>query len=246
MIHPPCFEALVLMLVVTAGCGQSSSGDPSPAVAPEPRAEAAAGKVAPSPVADRPSERCDCDKGNCADAEEEDPRVEQIAVGSSPTRGAEAAPVTVIVFSDFQCPFCRKAEATERELEAAYPGKIRYVWKNQPLPIHPHAPLAAKAALAAGEQGKFWEYQGVLFGHQDALDRASLERYAEELGLDAQRFHVALDDPRLDAALDADRAEAKRLEVKGTPTFFVNGRRVIGAQPLATFKAQVDEALARR
>jgi protein-disulfide isomerase len=120
------------------------------------------------------------------------------------------------------------------------------VWKNHPLAFHDRAHLAAKAALAAHDQGKFWEYQGALFAHQDALDRASLERYADELGLNPRRFHAALEGIRLDAAVDADEAEADRLGIKGTPTFFVNGRRVIGAQPLAKFKELVEEALATR
>jgi len=102
------------------------------------------------------------------------------------------------------------------------------------------------AKTPAAEQGKFWEYQAALFAHPDALDRASLERHAEDLGLDDRRFRAALDDPRLDALVAADDAEADRLHVKGTPTFFVNGRRVIGAQPLAKLRAPVDEALAQR
>lgn len=247
-----------LTLVIAAGCSQSPGGDPGAIVAPEPRAAAKRqaappqpAKVLPAgaaPVADKGGEHCDCDKGNCAapDGEDEDRRVEEIKVGASPSRGPEAAPVTVVVFSDFQCPFCRKAEATIRELEAAYPGKIRYVWKNHPLPFHEHAHLAAKAALAAAEQGMFWQYQQALFAHQDALDRASLERHAEALGLDTRRFHADLEDPRLDAQVDADDAEADRLQVKGTPTFFINGRRIAGAQPLAKLRVPVDEALALR
>ena len=170
-------------------------------------------------------------------------KVETIALGSAPTRGAENAPVTIVVFSDFECSFCAKSEATVREVEAAYPGKVRFVFKNAPLPMHPHARLAAKAALAASEQGRFWEYHDALFAQQDALDRAALERTAQKLGLDLARFRAALDGSQLDAVIDADLAEAKRVDVKGTPAFFVNGRNLQGAQPLAAFRAKVDQAL---
>ncbi|MFO0760815.1 MAG: thioredoxin domain-containing protein [Byssovorax sp.] len=260
---------IALSLTLVTACSQAAGSDPTPehrdvhaeavkprtgTVADKPAAKTAvqlAGRAAP-PVAKAAGEAavghegCDCDKGKCAGQDEDDGRVEEIPAGASPSRGPSAAPVTVVVFSDFQCPFCRKSEATVRELEAAYPGKIRYVWKNHPLPFHDHAHLAAKAALAAGEQGKFWEYHDALFAHQDALDRASLERYAEDLGLDGRRFHAALEDTRLDAAVDADEAEADRLAIKGTPTFFVNGRRVIGAQPLSAFKERVDQVLSAR
>jgi protein-disulfide isomerase len=192
-------------------------------------------------------EKCEhCDNCDGKEAAADDDRLETIAVGASPSRGAATAPVTIIVFSDFQCPFCSRAEDTVRELEAAYPGKIRFVFKNSPLPFHEHARLAAKAALAANEQGKFWEYHDALFAHQHDLDRASLERYAEDLGLDLRRFRAALDDARLDTVVEGDITEAHRLEVKGTPSFFVNGRFIQGAQPIAAFRAKVDQALLER
>lgn len=124
--------------------------------------------------------------------------------------------------------------------------QIRFVFKNSPLPFHEHARLAAKASLVANEQGKFWEYHDALYAHQRDLGRASLERYAEDLGLDLRRFRAALDDARPDAVVEADITEAHRLELEGTPSFFVNGRFVQGAQPLAAFRAKVDQALADR
>jgi len=156
----------------------------------------------------------------------------QVALGASPILGRVSAPVDVVVFSDFQCPYCAKARATALELEKQHHGDVRIVFKHKPLPFHQNAKLAAKASLAADEQGKFWPYHDVLFAHQDALDRASLEKYASELGLDVARFRDAIDSERLEARVNADMAEADRLEVKGTPTFFVNGRRMVGAQPL--------------
>ena len=258
-------------LVLTAsGCGRAPDGD-SVSVGAEPakRAEAKAPLAAAAPAkaaaparaahpapapapaeAEAMDEPCDhlgaCEGCDGKEAEPEADKVETVALGSSPSRGAADAPVTVVVFSDFQCPFCAKAEGTIHDLEAAYPGKIRFVFKNQPLPFHVHARLAAKAALAAGEQGKFWEYHDALFAHQKELDRASLERYAEELDLDLRRFRAALDDTRLDIAVEADITEAHRLDVKGTPTFFVNGRTVVGSQPIAAFRPKVDQALAER
>jgi len=259
------------LLLTAAACGHAPEGD-NVAVGAEPAkqaetrapAKAAAPARAALPVnAARPAvapdsapalakaeaapEKCDhCDGCNENEAEAVNDKVETIALGASPSRGASNAPVTVVVFSDFQCPFCSRAEATVRDLEAAYPGKIRFVFKNQPLPFHQHARLAAKAALAASEQGKFWEYHDALFTHQNALDRAALEGYAEDLGLDLRRFRAALDDARLDTAIEADITEAHRLDAKGTPTFFINGRSVKGAQPLAVFRAKVDQALAER
>jgi protein-disulfide isomerase len=210
-------------------------------------AKAAPAGAAPPANAEAGEQKCDhCDNCDQKEAAVDDDRMETIAVGTSPTRGPANAPVTVIVFSDFQCPFCSKSEDTVRQLEAAYPGKIRYVFKNNPLPFHDHARLAAKAALAANEQGKFWEYHDALYAHQKDLDRASLEQYATELGLDLRRFRAALDDARLDTVIEADVTEAHRLELKGTPSFFVNGHFIQGAQPLAAFRAKVDQALAEK
>jgi protein-disulfide isomerase len=152
--------------------------------------------------------------------------------------------VTVAVFSDFQCPFSARVETTLRALEREYAGRVRVAFRNQPLPMHDQARLAAKAAIAADEQGKFWEYHDALFAHQGAQDRPSLDRYAATVGLDVRRFDRVLDSPETEARVAADEAQATRLGVTGTPTTFVNGRRVVGAQPIATFRAAVERALA--
>lgn len=165
--------------------------------------------------------------------------VEVVPTVGDPARGAASASIQVVLFSDYECPYCARAEPIVRSLEQAHPGDVRVVFKNMPLPMHDHAWLAAKAALAAGEQGKYWEYHDVLFAHQSALDRASLERYATDVGLDSRRFASDLDDARLEARLEADVADAEALGVKGTPTLFVNGRRIVGAQPLATLERAV-------
>ncbi|HSO38612.1 MAG TPA: DsbA family protein [Labilithrix sp.] len=181
-----------------------------------------------------------------AKAAEVDDAVLDVPVDGAPARGEARAPVTIALFSDFECPYCVKAEATLRTLEAAYPGKVKVAFKHRPLPMHDHARLAAKASLAAEAQGRFWQYHDVLLAHRDALDRASLEGYAQTVGLDAKRFAKDLDDPRTEARVSADELQASKLHVEGTRTAFVNGRRITGAQPLAVYKAAVERALAER
>jgi protein-disulfide isomerase len=135
-----------------------------------------------------------------------------------------------------------RAEASIHAVEQAHPGEVRVVFKNLPLPMHEHAHTMAKAAFAASEQGRFWEMHDRLFALTGAADRPVLDGLAKDLGLDLRKFDGALDDASLDARLDADAADAARLEVKGTPTFFVNGRRIKGAQPPAVF----EQAIARK
>jgi protein-disulfide isomerase len=168
-----------------------------------------------------------------------DTAIVPVTIGDAPVRGPARAASTIVIFSDFECPYCVKAEGTLREIEAAHHGNVRIVFKHKPLPMHEHARLAAKASIAAERQGKFWPYHDVLVAHHDALDRASLERYAKEVGLDLVRFTRDIDDPSVEARLAADEAQASSLDVKGTPTLFVDGRRVTGAQPLATFEAML-------
>ncbi len=162
---------------------------------------------------------------------------------NAPQRGPRTAKVTVVVFSDFECPFCGRGGQVLKQLEATYGDRVRIVFRNMPLPMHASARPAAAAALAAHEQGKFWEFHDLLFAHQNALGREALEGYARQLGLDLPRFRSALDSGRFNADLDADVAEASRLGVTGTPTFFINGRMVVGAQPFEVFKGKVEEAL---
>jgi protein-disulfide isomerase len=179
-------------------------------------------------------------------APEVDETINEVALDGAPVRGSVFAPVTIAFFSDFECPYCVKAEATLRSLEAAYPNKIRIAFRHKPLPMHEHARLAAKASIAAEHQGRFWEYHDVLLAHRDALDRASLESYARTVGLDLVRFNRDIDDPRTEARVSVDETQAARLHVEGTPAAFVNGRRISGAQPLATFRSAVDRSLAAK
>jgi protein-disulfide isomerase len=168
-----------------------------------------------------------------------------VEVGRSPARGPAQAPITLVLFSDFECPFCGRVEATLAALEAAYPGKIRLVWKNFPLDFHVNARAAARAAVAAGEQGKFWEMRSRLLAAQQQLAPGDLEQHAQALGLDLARFRTSASSPATDEVVEADMRQGRSLGVNGTPVLFINRRKLVGAQPLAVIKAAVDEELAR-
>jgi len=169
----------------------------------------------------------------------------KVDVGNAPARGSKDAPITVVVFSDFQCPFCSRIEPSFIELEKLFPGKVRVVWKNFPLSFHTRAKPAAEAALAANEQGKFWQMHATLFKNQNALEDADLEKYAEEIGLDMGRFRAATASHKFAAAVDADLKQGSSLGVTGTPATFVNGRLVSGAQPVEVFKEIVEKELGK-
>jgi protein-disulfide isomerase len=242
--------AAMAILALAPACERlpDSSIEPGAAIRPEAPAGKAAAQAAVVAQAEpsecgAPRENCGCEEGAKMAASPIGDKVEDVAIGSSPARGPKDAPVTVVVFADYECPFCSKAEQTMAELDADYPGKLRFVFKNNPLPFHKNAKLAAKAALAAAEQGKFWEYHDALFANIKTMDPASLDQRAQDLGLDIAKFRRAMESQALDAAVTADVAEAQRLDIKGTPTFFVNGRRVIGAQPIQVLRAAVDKAL---
>jgi protein-disulfide isomerase len=167
----------------------------------------------------------------------------------SPSRGPATAKVTVQIIADFQCPFCKRANPTLTELDAAYPGKLRFVWRNKPLPMHANAPLAAEAAMEAFAQkgsAGFWKMHDLMFanlGEQpDALERVSLERYAAAVGLDMAKFKAALDSRSHKAFVDSESAAADAAGISGTPGFLVNGYYISGAQPLGKFKKIVDRA----
>jgi protein-disulfide isomerase len=166
-----------------------------------------------------------------------------IKVGDAPARGPASAPVTVIEFSDFQCPFCGRVTPTLKQIEDDYKGKVRIAFRNLPLPFHDKAHLAAEAALAANEQGKFWQMHDKLFANQQALDRPSLDKYAEELGLDMPKFKKALDSGKFKDKVDEDAKAGAAVGATGTPTFFINGTRVVGAQPVEKFKSVIDAEL---
>jgi protein-disulfide isomerase len=163
---------------------------------------------------------------------------------NAPVRGAADAPVSLVLFSDFQCGFCQRVNPTLLEVLEQYAGKVRIVFKHFPIEGHDAAPLAHRAAMAAHEQGKFWEMHDRIFANQRAMTRADLTAHAQALGLDMVKFTAAIDAERFTAILERDKKEAERAGIDGTPTFFVNGTPLVGAQPQAVFAAAIDKALA--
>jgi Na+/H+ antiporter NhaA len=161
-------------------------------------------------------------------------------------RGAEDAPVTLVEYGDFECPYCGQAERVIRELLAEAGDDVRYVWRHLPLSdVHPHAQLAAEAAEAAAAQGKFWEMYDTLLGSQEALEPSDLADYAARLGLDTERFIAELRRRQYASRVSEDVASADESGVSGTPTFFINGRRHYGVYDIETLTAAVKAAKRR-
>ncbi len=167
-----------------------------------------------------------------------------VAVGKSPMKGSASAPVTIVEFSDFQCPFCSRVEPTIKQIEEAYGNKVKVVWKNNPLPFHPNAMPAAKAAMAAYKQGKFWEMHDLLFTNQRDLSPANYEKWAQQLGLDMAKFKADMASPAVEAEIKADADQARQVGAGGTPNFFIDGVNVVGAQPFDKFKQVIDDEIA--
>jgi glutaredoxin len=165
----------------------------------------------------------------------------EIDIEGAPTRGSPMAPVTIVEFSDFECPYCGRAHPIVQQVLREYEGRVRVVFKHFPLSSHPHAMPAARAAVAAGNQGKFWEMHDLLFEHQRQLEEEDLERYAEQLGLDMEQFRADLQSAETQQQVEADKQEGQRVGVEGTPTFFVNGRRF--REPPSSLSAYVREEL---
>jgi len=163
-------------------------------------------------------------------------------------RAAEAPPssVTIVEFTDFQCPFCARVQPIKQRLMAAYPERLRWEIRHFPLGFHGDAMLAHQAALAAGEQGRFWEMHDLLFANRHALKRDQLLAYAQSLGLDEVRFLADLDSPDIRRRIVEDIEAGRHLGVRGTPTFFINGNKLVGAKPYEAFKSQIDTALGIR
>src|SRR5216683_3714135 len=173
----------------------------------------------------------------------EPPRL-MVADAGRPSRGPARAPVEIIEFSDFQCPFCLKAHPTVAQVLSTYGDSVRFVYRHYPLPNHPNARPAAEAAACAGEQGKFWEYHDRLFDNQSKLGAADLKQHAAALALDTAKFDACVDTHKYKSDVDADVAAGEEAGVSGTPAFFINGRQLSGAQPFEAFKHVIDEELA--
>ncbi|MEB2283899.1 MAG: hypothetical protein B6D46_08545 [Polyangiaceae bacterium UTPRO1] len=171
------------------------------------------------------------------------PKVE-VATAGRPERGGGAkAPVTIVEFSDYQCPFCKRGEDAVQKVVDTYGAKVRVVFRNYPLPFHERARPAAEAALCANAQGKFWEYNKKLFANQNALGDDNLKAYAKDLGLDPVKFDECYAKKPYAADIDRDLADGVMAGVNGTPAFFINGRALSGAQPFEKFKEIIDDEL---
>jgi protein-disulfide isomerase len=170
-------------------------------------------------------------------------RAYNLPVGKSPTKGPDNAPITIVEFSDYQCPFCARSEPLVRDALAAYPTQARLVYKHFPLSaIHPQALPAALAAAAAQKQGKFWEMHEKLFANQRALAPEQIKEYARQIGLNLARFEADMQSDEIKAMVQEDAQLAQRVGVRGTPTIFVNGR-VLQNRSLNGFKEIIDPIL---
>jgi protein-disulfide isomerase len=159
--------------------------------------------------------------------------------------GPEDAPVVMVGFSDYQCPYCARVEPTVKQLIERYPDTLRVVYRHHPLPFHAEALLAAQAALCAGAQDGFWAYHDRLFANQQALERPQLLSYAQEQQIDLVKFEACLEAPETAAVIEADIQDAAALGASGTPTFFINGIMLTGARPIEDFESVIDEELQR-
>jgi protein-disulfide isomerase len=168
----------------------------------------------------------------------------QVATNGAPFKGAEKAQVTIIKFEDFECPFCKNVQPTLAAVLKQYNGKVRVVHKDLPLEaIHRQAQLAAEAARCSGDQGKFWEYHDTLYAKAPKLAADDLKAYAKDMSLDTAKFDQCLTSGKYKALVQKDLSEGAQLGITGTPTFFINGREISGAQPVEAFAAIIDEEL---
>lgn len=168
---------------------------------------------------------------------------DRIDLSEAPVRGPADARVTIVEYSDFQCPFCMRANPTLDRLRETYPDDVRIVFKHFPLGFHKQAMNAHRAVLAAGRQQRFWEMHDRIFANPGSLDAVDMRDHAEALGLDLEAFDRDFDSDAVAAAIQRDIDEGRRLGVRGTPAFFVNGRLISGAQPYAVFEQRVQEIL---
>lgn len=170
-------------------------------------------------------------------------KVYNIPTEGSAMKGPKDAKVTIIKFSDYQCPFCAQSAPLVDQVMASYPKDVNFVYKQFPLTsIHPQAMPAAKAAVAAGKQGKFWEMHALIFENSRQLSPEKYKELAQKLNLDMAQFEKDMNSPEVAAAIDAEMKQARAADVTGTPTFFVNGKRLMNRSPEG-FKQMIDEAL---
>ncbi|HUH05302.1 MAG TPA: sigma-70 family RNA polymerase sigma factor [Kofleriaceae bacterium] len=244
--------------LVTQTSGESESpavepGATETAVIAAPRAASERPELAPLPrhpsaLAERPSpgDPAPMPEGAyVAPDPDTEPRIGGAALAAlerGPSRGPVDAPVTIVLFTDFMCTYCEQVVATVDELFDEYPGKVRLVMKQ--FPVHEEARLAAEAALAAEDQGKFWELHDMLMTNQQDLSREALITYAGQVGIDVPSFTNALDQRSYRDAVAADQQAGKDISVRGTPAFLINGRLMVGARPIDVFRVEIERELA--
>jgi len=170
-------------------------------------------------------------------------RIDDIEIGTSPTKGPKDAKITIFAFQDFECPHSQRGSKTLEPLLKQYAGKIRLVFKNRPLTFHQHAREAAKAALAANMQGQFWEYHDLLFKNSRKLGEDVFKQLAKELDLDIDRFNTDRNSKMVEDQLNADITEANKHGFRGTPTFVINGVVITGARSQSYFDNIINQLL---
>ncbi len=167
----------------------------------------------------------------------------EIVRDHTPTIGTAAAPITMVEFSEFQCPFCKRAQENLKKLRQQYQGRLHFAFKHLPLEFHPQALPAAKAAQAAHKQGKFWEYSDILWENQNRLGEKLFVQAARDTGLDMDTFNKDRASQAIERQINADLADAGALGARGTPFFIINGQALSGALPYEEFSAAVEDAL---
>jgi protein-disulfide isomerase len=172
-------------------------------------------------------------------------KIYDIKVGDSPVRGSEDAKITIVEWADFQCPFCVRVNPTLEKINAEYGDKVRFAFKHLPLSMHSKARAAHEASEAAHRQGKFWEMHDRIFAKPKDLSPETYLRYAGEIGLDIDKYKSDISSTSVRKVVDEDLAMARKLGVSGTPSFFINGRFLSGAQPYQSFARLIDEELAK-
>lgn len=167
----------------------------------------------------------------------------EVSADDDPFLGGKNAPVTIIEFTDYQCPFCGRARPTVKEVIAKYGDKVKYVLRDYPLEFHPNAQKAAEAAQCANDQGKYWEYSDILWANQQTLQPENLKKYAGEAKLDTKKFDECLDSGKYTEEVKKDFTDGAKAGVNGTPSFFINGQSITGARPIEDFQEIIDEQL---
>src|SRR5437870_5916031 len=173
------------------------------------------------------------------------PQARNVDPGDGPWTGSKKPKVTIVEWSDFQCPYCGRVEPTLKQILDTYKDDVRLVWRNEPLGFHPNAMPAAKAAMAAAKQGneKFWKMHALMFARQTELSEAKYEEWAKEAGLNLAQWKKDKESPEIAALIAKDNSYAQQVGAEGTPSFFVNGKFISGAMPFETFKGPIDEQI---